>query len=212
MAGQTGAGARAVPRAEPTRWPEVVAEAARLFYEQGYESTSVNDLARALKITKGSLYHYVSSKEELLFAIIDQMHALTVDLLASDEDRDGDALQRLWRYFVGHVRLNTDNLYATTLIYRDFDHLSGERRGRIVAIRDELEANVRDLIAEAIREGLAYPGTDVHLASIQMFVVANGIYRWYRPAGTQSPEDVSRTVATFAVRGIASGPWSPPTD
>lgn len=197
-------------RSEPNRWQEVVDTSARLFYQRGYESTSVNDIANALGISKGGLYYYASSKEELLYVVIDQIHDLTTLWLQQNRGTDGDALDRLWSYFVGHVRLNTDHLHASTLIYRELRHLSKERRDDIVRVRDALQAHVRGLIDEAIANGLVRADTDVHLASIQMFSVANAIHQWYTPEGSHSAEEISHAVATFAVRAISRDTWDPP--
>lgn len=201
------------PRGQRTaanRWREVVDSSARLFYERGYESTSVNDIATALGITKGSLYHYIASKDDLLFAIIDDIHRLTEESLLQHRQEEGDALSRLWLYFTGHVRLNIDHLHASTLIYRDMDHLDPERRRRIVAIRDELQDHVRGLVETGITEGSVQPDLDVRLASFHMFGVANGIYQWFRPQGEENADLITRSVATFIIRGVSARPWSPP--
>ena len=55
----------------------MVDAAAELFYQRGYASTTVIDISEALNITKGTLYYYVKSKEDLLFAIISETHEMT---------------------------------------------------------------------------------------------------------------------------------------
>lgn len=73
---------------------ELVAIAADLFRRQGYAGTSIDDIARACKLTKGSLYHHFSGKEELAMAALEQVHAHYrehIFALILDADQPGPA-------------------------------------------------------------------------------------------------------------------------
>ena len=61
-------------RARRKRDEEVVAAAAKVFYERGYSAATVQDIADELGILKGSLYHYIKTKEDLLFRIFEEVH------------------------------------------------------------------------------------------------------------------------------------------
>jgi AcrR family transcriptional regulator len=193
-------------RGESTgRRQEVIDTSAAVFYRLGYESASVNDVAKALGITKGSLYHYVQSKEDLLYAIIREVHVLTRDSLRRAQASEGPALDRLHGYFVGHVRTNIDNLEKSTLVYRDLRHLSTRRRREIVKLRDDIEAFVRQLLADGVTEKSICPLVDARLTSIEMFSTANAIYQWYQPHGPDTPDEVSASVADFVIAAVACG-------
>src|ERR1700734_1997238 len=62
------------PRQQPRQ--EILRTAARLFQQQGYDATSMNDVAAALKLSKGGLYHHFQSKDEILFEIM--LHAMDI--------------------------------------------------------------------------------------------------------------------------------------
>jgi len=196
---------------EPQRWQEVLEVAARRFFEQGYEATAVSQIAKDLGITKGSLYHYISSKDDLLFAIIDEMHRLTNELLERVISTEGEPLDQLWHYFVGSVKLNVDHLHASTLIYRDISRLTPGRRDKVVEARDRLQTYVRAQLKAAQDAGQLYNDLDVNLSSIQMFSVVNSIYQWYSPTGQLAPDVVARSIATFVIRGVARDSWTPPS-
>src|SRR5689334_7338050 len=102
---------RRAPSAGPgsRRWQEVLDVSAGVFYRLGYSEASVGDVAAALGITKGSLYHYVQNKEDLLYAIAREAHDLTRHNLRRAQELEGSALYRLRAYFNGHVRINTDH-------------------------------------------------------------------------------------------------------
>jgi len=55
---------------------EILRTAARLFQQRGYHATSMNDVASALKLSKGGLYHHFQSKDEILFNLMD--HAMDI--------------------------------------------------------------------------------------------------------------------------------------
>ena len=55
---------------------EILRAAARLFYKRGYDATSMNDVATALKLSKGGLYHHFRSKDQILFDLMD--HAMRI--------------------------------------------------------------------------------------------------------------------------------------
>jgi AcrR family transcriptional regulator len=59
-----------MPVARPSRWTQIVDVAAELFREKGFVATSLEDIAREVGMYKGSLYHYIDSKEDLLFAVV----------------------------------------------------------------------------------------------------------------------------------------------
>jgi AcrR family transcriptional regulator len=65
---------RQEPRLEPRQ--EILRTAARLFQQRGYDATSMNDVAAALKLSKGGLYHHFQSKDEILFHIMS--HAMEI--------------------------------------------------------------------------------------------------------------------------------------
>ena len=201
----TTAERRKTPNQNPSsrRWQEVIDVAAGVFYRLGYSEASVGDVAAALGITKGSLYHYVQNKEDLLYAIIREAHDLTRDTLRRAQALDGPALQRLRQYFTWHVRINTDELEKSSLIYRDLRHLSPDRRDEIVEVRDQVEAFVRQLLTNGMEEHAVCRLIDPRLASIEMFSTANAIYQWYQPEGPHAAEEVAESVADFVVSAVA---------
>lgn len=203
VAAADGRGRRPRGTESGRRWQEVVDTAAGVFYRSGYESASVNDVAKALGITKGSLYHYVQSKEDLLYAILREMHVLNRDNLRRATESEGTPLARLRSYFVSHVRTNIDYLEKSSLIYRELQHLSARRRRDIVRLRDDVEFLVRQMLTDGIEERSICPLLDPHLASIEMFSTANAIYQWYQPAGPHSPAEVADSVADFVIAAVA---------
>src|ERR1700742_4125495 len=93
------------------RAAEVEEAATDLFHRQGYEATSVEDIAGALGILKGSLYYYISSKEDLLFEIVSEVHADVQRILDEQVGIDDVApLERIARYVREQALYNVRNV------------------------------------------------------------------------------------------------------
>ena len=93
-------------RAPRRRQQEILEAAARVFHEKGYESTSIQDIADSVGILKGSLYYYITSKEDLLFEIIQGVHEEALKNLDRTAAVEGDALQKIRAFVVVHFTHN----------------------------------------------------------------------------------------------------------
>ena len=181
---------------------EVIDAAAKVFYRRGYADASVQDIADELGILKGSLYHYIDTKEDLLFRLLsethDDVHAI-LDEVA--EIPDLDPLERLRLYVRRQVEFNVDNLVKMSVYYHDVERLSDERRSEIHNRRREHERWVVDLISDAQKQGVADPNVDPKILSRCIFATIIWPYQWFRP-GRDKRADVAETCAHFALSGV----------
>ena len=119
-------GARA--KTPKRRDQEVLEAAAKVFHTRGYADASVQDIADELGILKGSLYHYIDSKEDLLFRLLQQTHdevQAILDEVAALPDLT--PLERLAEYVRREVTYTSRNLAKMAIYYHDVDQLSDER-------------------------------------------------------------------------------------
>jgi AcrR family transcriptional regulator len=190
-------------RARPKRDAEVVEAATRIFYERGYADASVQDVADALGILKGSLYHYIKTKEDLLFRVLEDVHFDVQQILEEVAAIEGlDPLDRLGLYIRRQVLYNLDNLERISVYYHDIGRLGPERRADIVARRRGHDAFVTELIREAQARGEADPALDPRLASNCVFATIIWTYRWYRTTGPTARPQIADVCASFAVNGV----------
>lgn len=193
-------------RASPGRRAEVIDAATRVFHEKGYEASSIQDVADALGILKGSLYYYIESKEDLLFAIIDDVHRSTLQQLDRWLEIDGDALTRLRAFLHGQVLIYCRDVARVGVFLNDFRSLSPEHRERILEERDRFDETLRDLIRTGQREGVIAPEVDPKLSAMAIFGMMNWLSTWWRPDGPSAPEQVAQQFADLAVAGLAAQP------
>jgi AcrR family transcriptional regulator len=190
-------------RRRPRRDDEVLAAAVRVFYERGYSDSTVQDIADAVGILKGSIYHYIDTKEDLLFRLLEGVHN-DVGKILEDVGADPDLapLERLELYVRRQVSYNLDNIERISVYYHDIDRLSPERLAPIIAQRHEHERFVTNMIKDAQTEGTADPSLDARLLRNCVFATVIWTYRWYRPGGRASRETIADVCCAFALRGV----------
>jgi TetR/AcrR family transcriptional regulator, cholesterol catabolism regulator len=198
------AGADAAPPKRRDR--EVLDAAAKVFYENGYANSSVDEVAKELGILKGSLYHYIKTKEDLLFRLLAETHDDVDAILEAVEAVEGlSPLERLHLYVRRQVEYNIDALERVSVYYQDVDRLSAQRRHEIFARRHVHERFVADLIKQAQEAGEADAAQDPRLLAPNIFATMIWVYRWYRP-GRYKRDQVAETCADFALRGVVGRP------
>ena len=190
--------------APPRRRDEVIDAAARVFHEKGYAAASIQDVADELGMLKGSLYHYIDAKQDLLFEIIEDVHRRTMDELEQWLTLEGGALVRLRAFLHGQVLSYCRNVQRVGVFLQDLRSLSEEQRARILSERDRYDRVVRDLIRAGQEEGVIDSGVDPKLAAMAIFGMLNWIATWWRPDGPSTPEQVADEFTDLALSGLAT--------
>ncbi|HWF52815.1 MAG TPA: TetR/AcrR family transcriptional regulator [Solirubrobacteraceae bacterium] len=181
--------------------------AAKVFSERGYSDASVQDVADELGILKGSLYHYIRTKEDLLFWLLEEVHRDVEEILDEIAEVEGlDPLERLDLYVRRQVLYNLENLQRISIYYEDLDRLSEPRRKHIRDRRAEHDRFITSLISDAQKQGLAHADLDPRLLSNCLFATIIWTYRWYKPRGRVSREAVVELCANFVRAGIGGAP------
>jgi TetR/AcrR family transcriptional regulator, cholesterol catabolism regulator len=189
----------------PRRDQEVLIAAAKVFHSRGYSDASVQDIADELGILKGSLYHYIDSKEDLLFRLLDEAHEEVEGILdAVAALPDLSPLERLGEYVRRQVDYTSRNLARMAIYYRDADQLSPQRHRELLRKRRVHERFVTDLIAEAQSRGEAVADLDPGVLTNLLFGSMIWVYRWYRAGGKLRPPELADTCVRFVLRGIAA--------
>lgn len=178
--------------------------AAKLFYERGYDGTSMEDLPRKLGITKSAIYHHVPSKQELLrLAVSRALDGLLneVHKLYSVEGRAVDRLQHLVR---DSVRVLTEQQPFVTLLLRVRGNTKVERDA--LARRREFDRIVSDLVAQPAADGDVRADLDPATAARLLFGMVNSPVEWYQPRGGIDAPQPADVVATVAFDGLRVRP------
>jgi TetR/AcrR family transcriptional regulator, cholesterol catabolism regulator len=198
-----GAGANGAGRATRRRDAEVIEAATQLFYERGYTETSVQDVAEALGMLKGSLYYYIDTKEDLLFRVFEEVHeGYDAHLVEWSGRTDLPPLERLSGYLSRVIMDLMSNLAKMSVYYHDMDRLSPERHATILRGRRVHMKFVVGLIEDAQAAGDADPKADARLLANFAFGAVIWTYRWYRPGGDFRRDAIASSCVEFVLNGI----------
>ncbi len=188
------------PNPGPVR-DDIVQAATRVFSQRGYHGASMTDIANALGMRKPSLYHHVRKKEDLLFAIheqmVDELIAQTMTVFSSSSPPE-QKLREILRVAMGFVGRHQDGV---TVFLAEHRALSGDRWSEIVVKRDFYEQMVRSVIADGASAG-TFVAMPPRITAKAILAMANWGYTWFRPDGGLSAEEVGDTMADIALNGL----------
>ena len=181
---------------------DILRTAARLFQQRGYDATSMNDVAAALKLSKGGLYHHFQSKDEMLFHIMNHALDITdervvkvVRGIQSPEER----LRTLIRLHI-EVVLSVRDREITVMLHENHP-LSPPLRKRINARKKDYVHFVENLIADVHRTRGSSVTVTPRAAAFALLGMINWIYQWYRPDGSLQEENIVQQYTEIFFQG-----------
>ncbi|HVV89106.1 MAG TPA: TetR/AcrR family transcriptional regulator [Solirubrobacterales bacterium] len=186
------------------RQEQVYEVAAQLFHEKGYDKASVRDIAEAIGLQKGSVYHYFESKEDLLFQLLKDGH---LDLLAGLEEvteSGAGPLEQLMDLTHRHCLYVAENSLIVGLFLNHFRSLTGVHREYIQRDRDRYEAGWRRIFIKGQESGEIRSDLDPVTTINGIFGLTNGIHQWYREGEQLSAEEIGRQYAGMVSRAISA--------
>ena len=184
-----------------TRENEILAAAARVFREKGYHGASVQDIAESVGLLKGSLYHYIRSKEELLARLFEGALQETVRELEEIATRDASATARLRAMVRAYALSVTANLDSVGIYLREWRSLPPPELARVRARRRAMRSLFESVLAEGAHRR-EFAAGDAKIATLAILGMVNWLYEWYRPRGRLRPEALADELADRAVRSV----------
>jgi AcrR family transcriptional regulator len=177
----------------------VIEAAVRIFHKKGYASASIQDIAAEVGVLKGSLYHYIDSKEDLLARVFEDSAGQFMEMLDEVSGLDEPPVERL-RCFGRTCSLwYLRNIERVAIYTSEWEHLTGKRRAEVTLIREDYERRLAGLIGEVKEAGEAAPDLDVKFATYFIFGALNGLPSWYRRRGPDPAERIADAYADLIV-------------
>jgi AcrR family transcriptional regulator len=182
---------------------EVIEAAVDLFWEKGYASTSVQDVADALGMLKGSLYYYIKSKEDLLKKIFEDSHAEVREITESVLALKQPSIDRLRIFIERYAGWYLLNLRRAALYTREWRHASPELRKVMASQRQYYNRVVMSLIDDAKEAGATDKSLDTRLAAYFIMSAVSSLPDWYRYTNVADAQNVAAGYADLAMRTLA---------
>lgn len=176
--------------------------AAKLFAERGFEGTSVQDVVDAAGVTKGALYHYFASKDDLLYEIYARVLRLQTERLEKFVVSEEPVEQRVHAAAVDVVVTTIENLQDTVIFFRSLHQLSEDKQREVRRERRRYHEMFRGMIEEGQRTGVFRDDVRSDLAVDYFFGSVHHLPMWYRPRGRLSPSAIGTTFADLFLAGL----------
>ena len=172
---------------------EILRTAARLFQQQGYDATSMNDVAAALKLSKGGLYHHFQGKDEILFHLMNHALDITEERVVNVVRGIADPEERLRALIRNHLEvvLSIRDREITVMLHENHP-LPPPLRRRINSRKKDYVHFVENLIAEVRRARQSKGEVSPRAAAFALLGTINWTYQWYKPEGELSEQQLAR--------------------
>lgn len=162
----------------------VIHAALRLFATRGFHGTGIRDLASEAGLSTSALYHYMGTKEELLFQIMQD--CLDRLLVAAHRIAErAEPVNRISGLIAVHVLSHALQQDASLVVDNELGSLESKQRAAAIAQRDEYEAIWKSAIADGVASG-QFCVPDERLARFALLEICSGVARWYTEAGPQT--------------------------
>ena len=175
--------------------------AAQVFRKKGFHGASMADIAEAVKLQKASLYHHVSSKQEILLALLDKALELVTQRITVIAQGPGNADLRLRAMIRAYLQTLAEKPDLSSVLL--FEHRSLERKFRLrhIPLRDRFEKIWREVIDDGIRASTFEVG-DAAIAVRALMGILNWTITWFRADGSMSIEKISDEYADLLMKGL----------
>jgi AcrR family transcriptional regulator len=184
----------------------IVAVARGLFFERGYDATSVQDVVDAAGATKGAFYHYFASKDDLLRLIHEAYMDVQLRLLEAirAEGRDPRAqLEAVIGAVVGSIPEQRESM---SVFMREHRALSPASFQAIKQKRDRWEAAFRRMLEDGVAAGVFADIGDSTVLSMGLIGMCVWTAEWFDPGGPVSADELARLYSRIVLRGLESPP------
>ena len=175
----------------------------RLIFEHGYEAMSLRQLAAEVGIQAGSLYNHISTKQELLFALVqDHMNTLLRQLDSALEGQE-QPVDRLRAFVAFHVAYHMTKKREVFIANSELRSLDPKNYDAIVALRGAYERRLAQILADGVSEGV-FEVPDIQVATFAILSLLTGLCSWYRPGGRLTREAIVAAHEKLVLSGVTS--------
>ena len=176
--------------------------AAKLFNARGYLQTTMDDITIAARFSKGGIYHYFSSKDEILFFVLDRYLNLVLQDLEHDLAEIETAREKIQYIISRHIRLYTQNPAEAKTLLNEKYCLPPKYRQKIDRKERQYFQIVRNVLVIFFTDKQRLPGSQITVITFLLFGICNWIFSWYDPKGAVNSEALSEIIWKIFLNGL----------
>ena len=179
---------------------EVVASAAKLFAERGYDATSISELTEATGLAAGGLYHYIEGKDDLLIAICDELLEPLLTQAREIVAAEAPPLEQLRELVTAWVAHVVEHRHHMLVFTQERQAIERQRRWRHVrSQRKAFEKILDEVLARGEADG-SMTFADRRLSLLALLGMVNYTPQWLRPRGRLTPEQIADGYCDLVLR------------
>lgn len=187
----------------------ILRTAAGIFAEKSYHSTSMRDISRATNVSLAGLYHYCSSKEELLFLIQDNCFGRVLARLDERLEEIEDPVVKLRLFIENHLSFFAANMAEMKVLSHEAESLRGDLHAHVSGKKDKYTKLARHILSELDQAQKQDERVDLTVATYALFGMMNWIYNWYDPHGKLTVPELAGNLTQLFLSGFAPASFSP---
>ena len=185
----------------------ILRNAARIFAEKNYHSTTMRDISRVTNVSLAGLYHYCKSKEELLFLIQDNCFGRVLERLEERLQEAHEPLGKLRIFIENHLSFFAANMAEMKVLSHEAESLAGDLHTHVSGKKEKYTQLAREILKEIQEQQTTRNGSsriDLTVATYALFGMMNWIYNWYDPQGKLSVSELIDNVTRLFVNGFVA--------
>lgn len=180
----------------------ILGAAVKLFQAKGYINTSMDEIAEAVGLTKGGLYHYVEKKGDLLKDIHNQILDTFFERVGKAMEGEESPEKKVGRWMEAHASVTHDYLGHLKVFFTEIDNYSEEMLLATVRKREQAQEILIGLLEAGISQGRIRGDINPRIVSFLLLGMMNWFYIWYRPAGPLSLDEILANMKRLVTGGL----------
>lgn len=184
------------------RTQEIYRQSAEVIHRQGFDATSMGDIAEAVDLTKGGLYYYIKGKQALLYAIMNEALKLLESDVVEPAARESDPERRLAVLVSSHVRLVMQETALMTILASEREALDEKHRAKLAERKNDYPGMLRDCIERILARQSSAPRVDAAVAANSLLGMIHWVVRWHRTESRMDEEELVEQLTNLVLYGI----------
>lgn len=170
--------------------------------KKGYRATTLEDIAAAVGMLKGSLYYYIRSKEELLYLVVRDPIRQAYNKLEEIVNSDDPVTDKITQAIANHITIFHQHYPHIAVYLHDFHNVMQKLQDNSIETPKEYQQLLTQLLQQGVDSGELRSDLDVTVAGYAILGMCNWMYRWYKPEGHMSAEAIADVFTKLVLEGL----------
>lgn len=185
------------------RKEQIIKIATQLFATKGYHAVTLDEIAKRLKIRKASLYYYIKSKRALFEEISDTLVINSVMNIDEIYKSNLNPLDKLRKFIINQITINTNSTDLTAIFFDEASSIDKKFYSRYKQFKKKGEMDLQLILTEGVEKGYFNIG-DIKMAAFLILSACNWVYKWYKPNGRLTPQEIASQYIKILEGGIVA--------